>query len=130
MKSNLLFSIICAAVVWILGVSIYLLSYYFPILEDPELQANGLLLMGIIPSAWLGTYLFYRKGSMAPSALALTFIIVAAVLDAIITVPQFIIPYGGTYSEFFGDPKFYVIVVVYYLTVFFSGNHSTKKVKA
>ena len=67
---------------------------------------------------------------MAPSALALTYIIVAALLDAIITVPQFIIPYGGTYSEFFGDPIFYVILVVYYLTVFFSGNHLSKKIKA
>lgn len=130
MKSNLLFSIVCALFVWILGVSIYLLSYYFPVIEDPELQANGLLLMGIIPSAWLGTYLFYRKGSMAPSVLALIYIIIAALLDAIITVPQFIIPYGGTYSEFFSDPKFYVIVVVYYLTVFFSGNHLSKNIKA
>ncbi len=130
MKSNLLFSIVCALFVWILGVSIYLLSYYFPVIEDPELQANGLLLMGIIPSAWLGTYLFYRKGSMAPSVLALIYIIIAALLDAIITVPQFIIPYGGTYSEFFCDPKFYVIVVVYYLTVFFSGNHLSKNIKA
>lgn len=126
MISKTLFSIVCAILVWILGVSFYLLSFYVPILENPELQSNIVLVIAIIPSACLGTYLFYKKGYIKPSALALTFVIVATILDALITVPVFVIPNGGSYSEFFGDPMFYTIVVELYFIVLYYGNHLTK----
>ena len=126
-----LFSIVCGRFVWILGVSFYLLSFYVPILENPDLQYNIVLALGIIPSACLGTYLFYLKSYMKPSKLGLTFVIVATFLDLIITVPVFIIPNGGNYSEFFGDPMFYTIVVEFYFIVFYYGNHLTnEKIKA
>ena len=122
-----LFSIACGVFVWILGVSCYLLSFYVPILENPEQQSNVVLAFGIIPSTCLGTYLFYTKGNIKPSVLGLIFVIVAAILDIIITVPVFIIPNGGSYSEFFGDPMFYTIVVEFYLIVFYFGNYLTNK---
>ncbi len=126
-----LFSIVCGILVWILGVSFYLLSFYIPILENPELQSNIALALGIIPSACIGTYLFYTKSHIKPSQLGLTFVMVATLLDVIITVPVFIIPNGGSYSEFFGDPIFYTIVVEFYFIVFYLGNHLTiKKIKA
>jgi hypothetical protein len=130
MISKNLFSIVCAILVWILGVSFYLLSFYVPILENPELQSNVALALGIIPSACLGTYLFYTKSYIKPSALALTFLLVATILDALITVPVFIIPYGGSYSKFFGDPMFYTIAVEFYFFVLYFGTHLTKKIKA
>lgn len=130
MISKNLFSIVCGILVWILGVSLYLLSFYVPILENPELQSNVVLALGIIPSACLGTYLFYTKSYIKPSALGLIFVIVATLLDVIITIPVFIIPNGGSYSEFFGDPMFYTIVVEFYFIVFYFGSHLTKKLKA
>lgn len=126
-----LFSLICGILVWTLGVSFYLLSFYVPILENSELQSNIVLALGIIPSACLGTYLFYTKSQLKPSILGLTFVIVATLLDVIITVPVFIIPNGGSYSEFFGDPMFYTIIVEFYFIVLYYGNHLTsKKIKA
>ncbi len=130
MISKNLFSILCAILVWILGVAFYLLSFYISILENPDLQSNITLALGIIPSAGLGTYLFYRNSYIKPSSLALTFVIVATVLDILITVPVFIIPNGGSYSNFFGDPMFYTIIVEFYFIVFYFGNHLTKKMKA
>lgn len=125
------FSIVCGIFVWILGVSVYLLSFYVPILENSELQSNIFLALGIIPSACLGTYLFYTKRYIKPFVLGLIFVFVATLLDVIITVPVFIIPNGGSYSEFFKDPLFYAIVVEFYFTVFFFGNHLTnKRIKA
>jgi len=56
---------------------------------------------------------------MRPPSLAITFIIIATILDAFITVPVFIIPNGGSYSEFFGDPMFYILVVEFYFIVDF-----------
>ncbi|EDP70014.1 hypothetical protein FBALC1_10792 [Flavobacteriales bacterium ALC-1] len=131
MISKNLFSIVCGILVWILGVSFYLLSFYVPILENPELQSNIALALGIIPSACIGTYLFYTKSHIKPSQLGLTFVMVATLLDVIITVPVFIIPNGGSYSKFFGAPMFYTIVVEFYFIVFYLGNHLTnKKIKA
>ncbi|MEM7484678.1 MAG: DUF5367 family protein [Bacteroidota bacterium] len=130
MISKKLLSIICAMLVWILGVSFYLLSYYIPILENPEQQSNIVLVLAIIPSACFATYLFYKNSYMKPSSLALIFIIVATTLDILITIPVFIIPNGGSYSEFFGDPMFYTIVVEFYFIVLYFGNHLTKKIKA
>jgi len=116
--------------VWILGVSFYLLSFYAPILENPELQSNIVLALGIIPSACLGTYLFYTKSFMRPSVLALAFVVIATTLDALITVPAFVIPGGGSYSEFFADPMFYVIIVEFYLIVLYFGKYINHKVPA
>ncbi|RKE95196.1 DUF5367 family protein [Ichthyenterobacterium magnum] len=131
MISKNLFSIVCGILVWILGVSFYLLSFYVPILENLELQSNSALALGIIPSACIGTYLFYTKSHIKPSTLGLTFVIVATLLDVIVTVPVFIVPNGGSYLEFFGDPMFYTIVVEFYFIVFYFGNHLTnKKIKA
>ncbi|MCL6295123.1 DUF5367 family protein [Jejuia spongiicola] len=130
MISKTLFSIVCAILVWILCVSFYLLSFYVPFLENQELQSNIVLALAIIPSACLGAYLFYKNSYMKPSTLALTFIIVATVLDVLITVPVFVIPNGGSYSEFFRDPMFYTIVVEFYFIVLYYGNHLTKKLEA
>lgn len=131
MISKNLFSIVCGMLIWVLGVSFYLLSFYVSILENLELQSNIILALGIVPSACLGTYLFYAKSYIKPPALAFTFVIVATLLDVIITVPVFIIPNGGSYSGFFGDPMFYIIVVEFYFIVNYFGNHLTnKKIKA
>ena len=130
MINKILYSVVCGVLIWILSVSFYLLSYYVPILENPELQSNIVLVIAIIPSTCLGTYLFYKKKYKRPSSLALTFIIVVTVLDTLITVPLFIIPNGGSYSSFFGDPMFYTIVVEFYFIVMYFGNYLTKTTKS
>ena len=71
--------IVIGIIIWIIGVSIYTLSFYIPILEDPELQANIFLFL------------------------------VAAVLDALITVPFLMAPYGGTHYSFFTAAGFWLI---------------------
>ncbi|MGH1384117.1 hypothetical protein [Kordia sp.] len=125
-----LFSIICAILVWILAVSFYLFSFYVSIIEDTDLQSNITLALGIVPSACLGTYLFYKNSYIKPAVLALTFVIVVTLLDVFITVPVFVIPNGGNYSEFFGDPMFYTIAVELYFIVLYFGSHLNKKIKA
>ncbi len=127
MTTNRLLSISCAVLVWTLGVSAYLFSFNFPVFKNIELQSNIVLVLAIIPSACLGTYLFYRKGQMKPNTLALTFVLIAALLDVLITVPVFIIPSGGSYSDFFGNPMFYTIVVEFYFIVLYFGKHLTQK---
>lgn len=127
MKNSIL-GLLGGIVVWLIGVSIYLISYYIHILENQQLQTNIFLAIGIIPSTLTGTYLFYRNGKMKPTNLALTFVLVAASLDALITVPVFVIPGGGSYAEFFGDPMFYTILLeLFILTTYFAKYLNTKQ---
>jgi len=49
--------------------------------------------------------------------LGVAMFLVAGLLDALITVPVFIIPAGGTYASFFGDPGFWLIGLLYIITV-------------
>lgn len=102
--------IVIGIIIWIIGVSIYTLSFYIPILEDPELQANIFLSLGMLPVVWFGTKLYYRKKSTTKGYwLGLAFFLVAAALDALITVPFLIAPYGGTHYSFFIAIGFWLI---------------------
>lgn len=129
MTNNTFLSIVCGALVWLLGVSFYLASFYVPIIEDPDKQANIVLVLVLVPSACLGTYLFYKKGKMKPALLALTFVVVAALLDSLITVPVFIVPEGGSHASFFSDPMFYVIAVEFYFIVLYFGKYLHQNIK-
>ena len=129
MIKKILYSIVCGILVWVLGVSFYLLSFYLPVLENSELQSNIVLAVAIIPCGSLGTYLFYKKSYRKSSILALIFIAVSIVLDSLITVPLFIIPDGGSFSTFFGEPMFYILVVEFYFIVQYFGNYLIKRDK-
>ncbi|WP_299336307.1 DUF5367 family protein [uncultured Psychroserpens sp.] len=104
-------------IIWIIGVSMYTASFYIPILEDLELQANILLSIGILPVVWLGTKLYYRKKSTTKGYwLGVIFFLIATVLDALFTVPLLIIPNGGTYYNFFTTAGFWLIGIEFILT--------------
>ena len=106
-----------AMIIWIIGVSIYTVSFYIPILEDPELQANILLSLGILPIIWFGAKLYYRTKSTTKGYwLGLVFFLTAAVLDALITVPYLIVPNGGTYYDFFTASGFWLIGIEFIIT--------------
>ena len=123
-------AILTAIMVWIVGVTAFLLSYSFPFLSNPAMQANITLVLAIIPSVCFGTYVFYKKGKTSPSNLALIFMSTAAILDLLVTVPIFIIPAGGSYTEFFTDPMFYIIMVEFYCITTYFGNYFIKKQQA
>jgi len=109
---------ISAAIIYVLGVSAFLSSFLLPILSNPELQANLVLMLAIIPAALFGAHIYYGKGFQTNGFLlgAFLFMIVMA-LDALITVPLFIIPNGGNHLTFFSDPGFWLIAVEYILVV-------------
>ena len=98
--------------IWGLAVSCYTLSYQFPILEDPDQQANMVLFSVVMPLVWLGSYFFYKNASTTHGFIVgEVFLAVAAFLDAVITVPLFIVPNGGNHYTFFTDPGFWIIAL-------------------
>ncbi len=120
-------AIVIGIVIWILAVSCYTLSFGFQILEDANQQANMVLFAVVIPLVWLGSYVYYNKGSEVHGYfVGQVFLLVAAFLDAIITVPLFIIPNGGSHYTFFTDLGFWSIafelvavsVLYYYIMIY------------
>lgn len=96
--------------IWVIGVNLYASSFYVQLLENAEQQANIWLSIVIIPLVWFGAKLFYRKGISAHGLrVGIVFFVISAVLDALITVPFAILPYGGTYYGFFVDFGFWFI---------------------
>ncbi len=115
---NLKHAIISSLVVYVLGILAFVGSYFVPVMEDSDLQANIVLMAVIIPAAYLGAYLYYRRGNSTHGfVLGSVMFSSAIVLDAIITVPVFIIPNGGNHLTFFGDPGFWLIGFVYVAVV-------------
>lgn len=103
-------AIAIGASIWVLGVSLYSLSYVVPILENVEQQANMVLFVAVMPLVWFGCGIYYRKDSTTHGYIVgQTLLLTAAALDALITVPVLIIPNGGSYYEFFTDMGFWVI---------------------
>lgn len=105
---------ISALIIYSIAVSFFIASYFVPIMEDPDLQANWVLSIVLIPIVSLGTHIYYRKGHQTNGFILGTFMfLIAGILDALITVPVFIIPYGGDYKSFFFDLSFWLIGVEY-----------------
>tara|TARA_R110001583_G_scaffold100925_1_gene247182 strand:+ start:822 stop:1223 length:402 start_codon:yes stop_codon:yes gene_type:complete len=103
--------------IWIVGVSLYASSYYVQLLENAEQQANIWLSIVIIPVVWLGAKLYYGKNNSANGLkVGLVFFIISAILDALITVPFTILPYGGSYNDFFIDFGFWFIGLEFIVT--------------
>ncbi|NAY92228.1 hypothetical protein GTQ34_09880 [Muricauda sp. JGD-17] len=110
-------AIIIGTIIWALGVSVYSLSFLANIMEDAQQQANLVLFIAVMPLVWFGSKLYYKKGnSMHGYFVGQTFFLVAAALDALITVPFLVIPNGGSYFEFFTDMGFWLIGLEFIVT--------------
>lgn len=109
-------AIITGVLVWTVAVTVFSISFFIPVMEDLELQANLMLALFLAPTVSVATGLFYLNGATMHG---LTFASIAlgtgVVLDATITVPFLIMPYGGSYTSFFGGIEFWLIVAEYYL---------------
>ena len=103
---------ISAAIVWMLGITAFVVSYFIPVMSDLDMQANWVLSITLIPGAALGAHIYYRKGHKTNGfVLGTCMFLVAMILDAIITVPVFVMPYGGNHISFFTDPGFWLLAV-------------------
>lgn len=96
--------------IWIIAVLLYSISYYVPILENAEAQANLVLFLAVMPLVWIGCSLYYKGDDQTHGYLVgQTMLLTSVALDALITVPIFVIPKGGSYYSFFTDLGFWII---------------------
>ncbi len=116
--------------IWIIGVLFYALSFYVSIMENAEQQANIWLSIIIPVVVWFGAKLYYRNGIASQGIwVGLVFFITSGILDALITVPFTVLPYGGTYSDFFIDLGFWFIGLEFIVTTALYWQHRVLKKK-
>jgi len=103
-----------AVIVWTIGVTAFVTSYFVPVMNDPDAQANLVLSVALVPATILGARFYYHKGFGTNGFLVGGYMfLVTILLDACITVPVFIFPAGGDHLTFFGDPGFWLIGLEY-----------------
>lgn len=121
---------ISALIIWVIGVSAFVGSYYIPLMDNLDEQANWFLTGALIPATMIGVSVYYRKSRRTNGLLLGGFMFfLTMLLDAMITVPLFIIPAGGSHLSFFGDPGFWILGMVYVLLVVIANWMFSKKAK-
>ena len=119
---NILRATVSSIIVYAIGISVFVGSYFIPLMDDQDLQANLFLMMGIIPAGYIASRFYYNQRlNTRPIILGMCLFAGAIVLDALITVPVFIRPLGGDHFTFFGDPMFWLIGLEYVLVISISG---------
>lgn len=103
-------AILTGVVIWIIAVLLYSLSFSVIIFEDATTQANTVLFIAVMPLVWLGCQYYYKKDLHTHGIkVGQTMLLTSVALDAIITVPLFEIPNGGSHYSFFTAPAFWII---------------------
>ncbi|TDK47979.1 DUF5367 family protein [Algoriphagus formosus] len=109
---------ISALIIWLIGVSAFIGSYLIPLMDNLDEQANWFLTLALIPAILIGVHFYYRKSNRTNwLSLGGFMFFITILLDAIVTVPLFIIPAGGSHLSFFGDPGFWILGIEYMLVV-------------
>ncbi|MDL5514284.1 DUF5367 family protein [Arenibacter sp. M-2] len=109
-------ALLIGILIWIIAILFYSASYYVPIMENREAQANLVLFVVVIPLVWLGCAFYYKNDLQTHGYLVgQTMLLTAVVLDGLITVPFFIIPQGGSHYSFFTSLGFWIIAAEFLL---------------
>ncbi|MEQ8576397.1 MAG: DUF5367 family protein [Fulvivirga sp.] len=111
---NIKRAIVSSIIVYVLLIPVFIGSFYVPIMNDPDLQANLALMMAMLPAAYFAAHIYYREGLKTNGLVLGGFMfLMAIILDAVITVPVFIIPLGGDHLSFFSDISFWLVGLEY-----------------
>ncbi|WP_299533045.1 DUF5367 family protein [Ulvibacterium sp.] len=110
--------LVSGCIAYAIGVAAFLTSFFIPVMSNPEHQANVVLAFAIIPAAIVGaTYYLKRDQGTSGIVLGIGMFLTTMLLDALITVPFFVIPQGGDHISFFADPGFWGIALLYIAAV-------------
>ena len=108
--------ILLGVAIWIIGILFYSISYTIPILKDPDTQANIVLFLVVMPLVWFACSLYYKEDKKTHGFLVgQTMLLTAVALDALITVPFFVMPNGGSHYSFFTSIGFWIIAFEFLL---------------
>jgi hypothetical protein len=103
-------AILLGIAIWIIAILFYSISYSVSILENADTQANVVLFIIVMPLVWFGSQLYYKIDNNTHGIkVGQTLLLTAVTLDALITVPFFVMPNGGNHYSFFTSLGFWII---------------------
>lgn len=109
-------AILLGIAIWTVAVLFYSISYYVPILENADNQAEVVLFVAVMPLVWFGCFYYYKKDNETHGLkVGQTMLLTSVALDALITVPFIIIPNGGSHYSFFTSLGFWIIAFEFLL---------------
>lgn len=109
-------AILLGIAIWIVAILFYSISYHIPILENADTQANVVLFVAVMPLVWIACSIYYKKDNKTHGVkVGQTWLLTAVALDALITVPIFVIPNGGSHYSFFTSFGFWIIAFEFLL---------------
>jgi len=109
-------AILTGTIIWIIAILFYTISSRIAVLEHLENLSNTVLFIVVMPLVWFGSSFYYKKDKKTHGYLVgQTMLLTAVALDALITVPFFIIPIGGSYYGFFTSLGFWIIAFEFLL---------------
>ena len=122
-------AILIGVIIWIIAILFYTISSSISAFEQENLS-NLVLFIVIMPLVWFGSSYYYKKDKTTHGYLVgQTMLLTAVALDALITVPFFILPNGGSYYSFFTSLGFWIIAfefllvaVLYWYTRVYTNN--------
>lgn len=105
--------ILVGSLVWLMVFITFTFLGFIPGVKDSQTQQGIIVGVFIIPIAYLGAFLYYKKGDKTNGFLiGLITSCIALILDAIITVPLVMIPNNGSYYSFFTNPVLWILVLI------------------
>jgi len=112
-------AILIGALVWVLVLIAFTILGTMPGIKDSlNLQALIVSIL-IIPFAIFGASIYYKNGNKNNGFIVgIIMAVTALTLDALITVPLFEIPNGGSYLSFYTFPLLWLLVAVNITTVY------------
>jgi len=90
--------------IWVLIFVEWSILIFLPVVKDSLTMQYIIHYIVLIVWALIGAHLYYKsKDKINGFVLGFVFLIIGIILDAIITMPLFIIPQGRGYADFFLD---------------------------
>lgn len=117
---KILRAILSGVITWALIFVLWPIIMSTPVLKDLGNWQYLIHYIALVPIVILGAYYYYKSGDKVNGfILGLIMLATGQILDAIITVPFFIIPQGSSYTKFFINPLIWIgfveFVVITYL---------------
>ncbi len=102
-------AILSGVITWALIFVLWTVMIFTPVLKDLEILQYIIHYIVLIPIVILGASYYYKsKDKINGYILGLVMLATGLILDALITVPFFIIPQNGSYAEFFINPLIWI----------------------
>ncbi len=112
-------AVFSGSVVWILISITFMILTFIPVIKESLNQQALVVAILIVPYSLFGAYLYYKDGNKHNGLLlGIIMVVVALLLDALITVPFIEIPSGGSYISFYFYPVLWVFVGINIATVY------------